>query len=89
MIMILKYMKYERAWAVVRCMWMWVALNFNSPHPFPRCPALQQGHQVPHLVIVASHLQHQDLLPGDGMDHHGKYIYCTRQMLAWPCDCAV
>ena len=76
MIMIMKYMKYERAWAVVRCMWMWVALNFNSPHPLPRCPALQQGHQVPHLVIVASNLQHQDLLPGDGMDHHAV-------MLAW------
>ena len=47
------------------------------PHLLPRCPALQQGHQVPHLVIVASHLQHP--LPGDGMDHHGKYAV----MLAW------
>ena len=75
MLMIMKYMKYERAWAVVRC--MWVAHNHNSPHPLPRCPALQQGHQVPHLVIVAVHLQHP--LPGDGMDHHGKYAV----MLAW------
>ena len=54
---------------VVRC--MWVAHNYNSPHLLPGCPALQQGHQVPHLVIDASHLQLP--LPGDGMDYPGKY----------------